>query len=225
MWRTPSAPTVDFDSMSVVEVISVDASAREQYPPIPRMAAPEQESATELVSRARAGDRLAWSGIVDRYGPLVWSICRRYRLSLADADDVRGTVWLRLVEQLDAIRDPAALPGWLATTTTRACLELYRRNARHFPLDLADATDPFSEPLDGPLLASERYAALQVAVDCLPHRSRLLLALLFSDPPAAYTEVSETLNLPVGAIGPTRERCLGKLRRHPRMAALLAATV
>lgn len=203
----------------------MNAIARKRILLIPMMLAPDQESVTELVSRARAGDRLAWGCIVDRYAPLVGSICRRYRLPQVDADDVCGTVWLRLVEQLDAIRDPAALPGWLATTTARACLELFRRKARYLPLDVAVATDPFGESLDSSLLAGERCAALQVAVECLPPRGRLLLAMLFADPPAAYAEVSAALNMPVGAIGPTRERCLGKLRRHPRVAALLADLV
>src|SRR5215469_1904028 len=74
-------------------------------------------SITDLVTRARNGDQRAWDGLVERYAPLVWSICHRYELSRADADDVHQSVWLQLVSQLDKIRDPVALPGWLATTT------------------------------------------------------------------------------------------------------------
>ena len=72
-----------------------------------------------LVMRARNGDQLAWDALVERYAPLIWSLCRRYRLSGADAADVGQNVWLQLVNQLGKIRDPAALPGWLATTTRR----------------------------------------------------------------------------------------------------------
>ncbi len=72
---------------------------------------------SELVSRARGGDRQAWDALVERYAPLIWSICRRHRLGRADADDVAQSVWMRLVDQLNRVRDPAALPGWLATTT------------------------------------------------------------------------------------------------------------
>jgi len=70
---------------------------------------------TDLVARARIGDQQAWNALVDRYAPLTWSICRRYRLSDADAEDVSQTVWLQLADHLDAIREPAALPGWLAS--------------------------------------------------------------------------------------------------------------
>ena len=82
------------------------------YPPI-----------TELVTRARRGDKQAWDEIVERYAPLIWSICRQYRLGDADAEDVGQMVWLHLVDHLDDLRDPAALPGWLVTTTRRQCSE------------------------------------------------------------------------------------------------------
>jgi len=72
---------------------------------------------TDLVTRARNGDQRAWDDLVERYAPLVWTVCRRYQLRSADAEDVHQTVWLQLVSQLDKIRDPGALPGWLATST------------------------------------------------------------------------------------------------------------
>src|SRR5215468_8114196 len=83
-------------------------------------------SVAGLVARARKGDKQAWDALVERYAPLVWSICRRHRLDGADADDVGQSVWLKLVEHLDRIRDPAALPGWLATTTRRECWGVLR---------------------------------------------------------------------------------------------------
>ena len=76
---------------------------------------------TALVARAKNGDKQAWEELVDRYTPLIWSICRRYRLRRADANDVGQGVWLRLVDQLGSLRDPAGLPGWLTTTTQREC--------------------------------------------------------------------------------------------------------
>src|SRR5215470_17652964 len=76
---------------------------------------------TDLVTRVRNSDRQAWDALVERYAPLIWSICRSHRLSRADAEDVGQSVWLKLVSHLDTIRDPAALPGWLATTTRREC--------------------------------------------------------------------------------------------------------
>ena len=79
---------------------------------------------TELVTRARNGDKRSWDALVERYAPLIWSICRRYRLGDADAKDVGQAVWLQLAGQLGRIRDPAALPGWLATTTRRECIRI-----------------------------------------------------------------------------------------------------
>ena len=71
---------------------------------------PADPTVSDLVARAKDGDRQAWDALVDRYAPLIWSICRRHRLGPADADDVAQSVWLRLVDQLDRVRDPAALP-------------------------------------------------------------------------------------------------------------------
>ena len=85
----------------------------------------------DLVTRARNGGEQSWDALVERYTPLIWLICRRYRLSRADAEDVGQSVWLRLVDQLDKVRDPAALPGSLATTTPRECGRVLRpRTAR-----------------------------------------------------------------------------------------------
>ena len=85
-----------------------------------------------LVTRARDGDKDAWDELVERYAPLVFSVCRRYRLAPPDIDDVGQSVWLRLVEHLPGLREPAALPGWIATTTQRECfrLRLARRSCR-----------------------------------------------------------------------------------------------
>src|SRR5689334_23629544 len=90
---------------------------------------------TDLVTRAGSGDKQAWDVLVERYAPLVWSICRRYRLSGADAADVGQNVWLRLVEQLDRLRDPAALPGWLVTTTQRECWQFVRTAGRRHAVE------------------------------------------------------------------------------------------
>jgi len=79
-----------------------------------------------LVMRARNGDELGWDALVERYAPLIWSLCCRYQLDGVDADNVGQCVWLQLVDQLDKIRDPAALPGWLATTIRRECNQIVR---------------------------------------------------------------------------------------------------
>src|SRR5450432_3784093 len=90
----------------------------------------DDPSVIDLVTRANHGDKTAWDQLVERYAPLVWSIGRRYRLSRQDAEDVGQGVWLRLVEYLPTLREPAALPGWLATTTHRECLRVLRIGQR-----------------------------------------------------------------------------------------------
>jgi RNA polymerase sigma factor (sigma-70 family) len=176
-----------------------------------------------LVERARAGKQAAWDSLVARYAPLVYGICRRFRLQDADTEDVGAAVWLRLVERLATIREPAALPGWITTTTRNECLRVLRARQRVVPTE-SDERRPDDGPgFDEWLLAQERAVALRAAFAGLPERCRRLLTLLFADPPTPYTEVSADLGIAVGAIGPNRQRCLERLRRAPAMAPLLDA--
>jgi RNA polymerase sigma factor (sigma-70 family) len=182
---------------------------------------------TDLVTRARTGEKQAWDALVERYAPLIWSVCRRYRLGGADAGDVGQTVWLRLLEQLDKIRDPAALPGWLATTTQRECGRVLRAARR--PQALGHALDAGNIPdwqtgaAEHELLLAERSAALREALMRLPPGCQRLIAMLIQDPPVPYAKISYELGIPVGSIGPIRRRCLEKLRRDPAIAALIEA--
>jgi RNA polymerase sigma factor (sigma-70 family) len=155
----------------------------------------------------------------------VWAICRRYRLAGADADDAGQAVWLALVDHIGRIRDPAALPGWLATTTGRECGRIVRAVGRSSPpschvLDAEDIPDEQAAVADDQLLAAERHAALREALSDLPPPCQRLIALLAEDPPLPYAQISARLGIPIGSIGPTRRRCLAKLRRHPAIAAL-----
>ena len=182
---------------------------------------------TDLVIRARNGDKQAWDALVERYAPLIWSICRRHRLGGADADDVGQSVWLQLVEHLGTLRDPAALPGWLATTTRRECGRVLRAahgpHAARYTPNVEDIADEQTGTAEQELLAAERHAALHEAFLQLPHCDQQLIALLTQDPPAPYAKISSSLGIPVGSIGPTRGRCLDRLRRHPALAALINA--
>jgi RNA polymerase sigma factor (sigma-70 family) len=180
----------------------------------------------ELVTRARNGDRQAWDALVDRYTPLIWAICRRYRLDRDDAEDVGQLVWLRLLEQLENIRDPAALAGWLATTAQRECLRVVRTRRPHpagYVPDARDDPDNPAGPAEQELLAAERDAALREALARLPASCQRLIALLRADPSVPYAEISTQLGIAVGSIGPYRGRCLEKLRRDPAIAALIRA--
>jgi RNA polymerase sigma factor (sigma-70 family) len=186
----------------------------------------------DLVRRARRGEQSAWDEIVERFAPLVWGICRRHRLSPADTDDVGQSLWLGLLEHLDTLRDPAALPGWIATTTRRECLKLHddarRRRVAVDPAvtdDLVMGADPTAAPVDEGLLAEERRAAVRAAFAALAPQCRRLLALLVDDPPLPYVRIAELLGVPVGGLGPTRARCLEKLRRNEALAAFLERDV
>jgi len=184
-------------------------------------------SVTDLVTRARDGDKQAWDALVERYAPLVWSICCRYRLNRADAEDVGQSVWLQLVKHLGTVRDPAALPGWLSTATRRECGRVL--HAAHGPratvqlLDAEAIPDRQTRTGEQELMAAERHAALREAFTCLGPSSQRLMAMLLQDPPMPYAEISARLDIPVSSIGPTRGRCLDKLRRHPAVAALIDA--
>jgi RNA polymerase sigma factor (sigma-70 family) len=131
------------------------------------------------------------------------------------------------VDRLDSLRDPAALPGWLATTTQRECGRILRAARRPYNAAYAPAAqtipDEHARAAEQDLLAAERHAALREAFGQLPPGCQQLLTLLTADPPVSYAEISAQLGIPAGSIGPTRRRCLDKLRRHPAITALINA--
>ena len=182
---------------------------------------------TDLVARAKTGEQQAWDELVERYAPLIWSICRRFRLEAADAEDVGQVVWLRLVTCLDDLRDPAALPGWLVTTTQRECVRARRaagtRPESGYVLATEDLPDIGIAAVEEELLRAERNATLRDALTRLPPGCQQLLTLLMTDPPIPYAEISARLGIPTGSIGPSRRRCLDKLGRDPAIIALLSS--
>jgi RNA polymerase sigma factor (sigma-70 family) len=188
-------------------------------------------SVLHLLARAQADDQQAWDALVERYAPLVWSICRRYQLADAHAGDVGRTVWLRLADQLDTVRDPAALAGWLATTTARECARALRAARRAHATGQTPKATNIPDPkaatagheLEQQLQLAERHAALREAFTQLPPSCQRLLTLLIEDPSVPYATIGAELAVPIGSIGPDRGRCLDKLRRHPAIAALINA--
>jgi RNA polymerase sigma factor (sigma-70 family) len=183
----------------------------------------DDQRVTTLVGRASRGDQDAWYELVDRYAPLVYTICTRYRLSNHDIEDVGQNVWLLLVEQLGKLREPAALPGWLATTTARECLRVVTAasKAERLGTGLDDSVLFVDDAvIDGEILVAERNAALRAAFAELPPRCQQLLSMLISDPPHSYAEIHAELGIPVGSIGPQRARCLERMRRSSALAAL-----
>lgn len=178
----------------------------------------------ELVERAAARDEDAWRELVDRYTRLVWHVIRGAGLSGELAADVHQATWLKLAEHIDRINNPAAVGGWLATTARRECIRVSQRAAREVPSDLGADIGPVREPLDRHLLEEERDAELWAAFSDLPQNCQQLLRLLMAEPPFSYDEISVILDMPKGSIGPTRSRCLDRLRSDPRIGALEGQT-
>lgn len=174
----------------------------------------EDLSTAELFARVTDGDQTAWDALVDRFSSLLWGVARGHRLDTSTAGDIVQTVWLKLVENLDSIREPAALPGWLSVTARRECLRVLRLQGRAHPTDTDDlvmiAAD--DDPVDASVLVEERDRTLWAAFERLGDRCRRLLRVLMADPAPAYEEVSQALDMPIGSIGPTRGRCLDRLR-------------
>ena len=183
-------------------------------------------SVTDLVTRAKNGEQQAWDALVERYAPLIWSICRHYRLEASDAEDVGQVVWLKLVTHLDHLREAAALPGWLATTTRRECGRVINaadaRRAGERVLIAESIPDTETATVEQELLVAEQQAVLRDALARLPPGCQQLLVLLSADPPVPYAEISARLGISVGSIGPNRRRCLDRLGRDPAIAALIS---
>lgn len=169
-----------------------------------------------LVRSAAAGDRAAWERLVDQYSRLLWAMTRDFKLAESDAADVVQATWLRLLEHIDRIEYPERIGSWLATTARHECLR--RLTACKRVVLVEDDHDAFSgaaghQPdVDERLLAEERAQAVRDALSTLPSRWQQLLELLMADPPVSYTEISDQLGVPIGSIGPTRSRCLDRLR-------------
>lgn len=171
----------------------------------------------ELVRAAAERRPGAWDALVDRFAELIWAVARGQGLSPADAADVSQTTWLRLAEHLGRLREPDSVGAWLATTARNEALRTLKRASRQVPTDWD--TDPsrtrgYDEPPpDERLLTDERNVALWEAFDELPAPCKLLLRYLIVEPAPTYAEVSAVLDIPVGTIGPRRNRCLDNLRR------------
>jgi len=177
----------------------------------------------ELVVAAVGGNRAAWNSLVERFAPLVTSVTRRFGLTPSDADDVRQNVWLHLVEHLADLREPRALPGWIATTARREALRILSGSRR---VDVVDPqtdtrldTVTTDEP-DANLLRAERRQAVHAGLTELHAPQRDLLQLTDADTDISYRQISQRLGIPIGSIGPTRARCLLKLRNTAPLQAL-----
>jgi RNA polymerase sigma factor (sigma-70 family) len=183
---------------------------------------PQPDDTAALVRAAAGGDGAAWSALVARFSRLVWSVARVHGLGSADAEEVFQTTWLRLTEHVSRLKEPERVGAWLATTARHESLRILRVGGRVTVTDDPQLLDPGSDR-DTPERAvlefeaaaerGDRARRLWAAFQRLPDRCRELLSLVvISSPPLSYVEISATLGIAVGSIGPIRARCLRQLR-------------
>jgi RNA polymerase sigma factor (sigma-70 family) len=163
---------------------------------------------------ARDGDDDAFGQLVPELSPVLWHVARAAGLSSGDAEDVLQTVWTALVAHLGSVRDPAALVGWLVVTTRREAWRIRETGRRQLPaadewLTALPDPGPGSEDL---VISDEQRHALWAAVRQLSPRCQELLRIVAFVPRPDYQAVAAELGMPTGSIGPTRGRCLAKLR-------------
>ncbi len=171
--------------------------------------------------RRAAHDDDAFRLIQTRYVNLLWATTAGFRLDRQTREDVVQLVWLKLVQHVGRIRQPERLSGWLATTTRNECLRIVKARSR---LTLSDTMDAHlaadDQSVDTRLVRDETVRAVGEALNELGSRCQALLRLLAVDPPPTYEEISAALGMPVPSIGPTRQRCLRTLAKHPRIVGI-----
>ena len=193
-------------------VIGVTASSAVLDRPALGSAAVSGEAS--LLARVNEGDEGAWNELVQRYAGLVWSVARSFRLSSATTDDVVQTVWLRLTEYSSRIREPERLAAWLATATRNEALRAIRGQQRVVPHSgFAESSEPTSRSIEDVITDDVTLRAVLQAFNELSATDQQLLRLLCTVPPLDYQTIADILGRSIGSIGPSRARCLDKLRR------------
>jgi RNA polymerase sigma factor (sigma-70 family) len=183
------------------------------------------DNSAELVGRIRTGDDAAWRELVDQYEPLLRRLARQYRLSRQDTDDAIQLTWLRCLEHIDQLTHTDRLRAWLATVCRRESIRLATKGRREVTLGEQTVTrlvddgqaerDPGAE-----MTRRDEHDRLSRAITALPERQRLVLIELLKEESRSYLDLSRRLGLPIGSIGPTRQRALARLRQDPRLADL-----
>lgn len=168
----------------------------------------------ELIALCLGGDALAWETLILRYRRLIYSIPVKFSFTTADASDVFQAVCLKLIEHLHELKDETKVSAWLITTTTRQCIHVRSQRMRE-----SSSEEDFEEPIADGInvediqIQSQEQQNIREAVERLPERCRRLLELLYFETTSpSYEEIGKIMNMPVASIGPTRARCLEKLR-------------
>ena len=179
----------------------------------------QQPQLSQLLERCRRQDSRAWAQLVDQYRMLVYSVARRHGLNSEDAEDVFVSTFEILLKSLDRIETPEALPKWLAVTAGRESLRLRRLSQRYPEIDsstlpLEEIIENEEQRADAIAISALRSKQVRSALERIDPRCRELLRKLYFEESTSYSDISAELGMPVGAIGPTRARCLEKLRSN-----------
>ena len=180
----------------------------------------DESDLNSLLNRCRRGDAAAWRDLVDRFQGFVYSIPKRMRLSDEDCADVFQSTFVALYRHLDRIESSSALPKWLGVTASREALRVKRLSSRMALVAEGETDRPLEDVLADEDMSAEQEAlaacdslVVRQAVQSLNERCAKLLHALYLGPERPYQDVSASLGIPIGAIGPTRARCLEKLRK------------
>src|SRR5262245_807307 len=166
-------------------------------------------SDASLIEGCLKGNQDAWEAIIRRYQNLIYSVPIRYHFSAPDAADVFQHVCVILLEKLKTLRNTETLSSWLYVTTKRQCWKIARK--KRMETELQEVSNETTEPVSENLVLQHQ---IKSGVDQLSEKCRnLIFALYYADPPYSYDQITEKLGIPFGSIGPTRARCLEKLRK------------
>jgi RNA polymerase sigma factor (sigma-70 family) len=183
----------------------------------PEKSSPPKPSDVELVKRCLEGEEDAWGALIDKYKALIYSVPVKYGLQPQEAADVFQGTCIELLTRLKELREPRALPKWLIQVAHHRCYHLTRQQRRFVSRDSEiELPEPEVPPIaDSLLRQTEEEQMLREAMQVLAPRCRKLIEMLFFETPSRpYAEVASELQLAVGSIGLTRQKCMEKLRKH-----------
>lgn len=175
-----------------------------------------------IVAAASRGDQRAWDRLVTEYTPAIKRVARRHGFGHFDQDDVVQRTWIALVHHIGAIREPASLEFWIKTTARRESLGILGHASGELLCgDVIEHTPALAAEEQPPPVEATHVEAVRSAASSLAGRQRDLVEALTAEPPLSYQQVSEKVGIPIGSIGPTRQRCIARLRRDPRIKQML----
>jgi RNA polymerase sigma factor (sigma-70 family) len=175
-----------------------------------------------LVRAAQAGDEQAWELLLTRLTPRLRGVVRGYGLGPADVDDVVQATWASAFASIDRLRNPDAFGGWLVVTARHESLRVIKRSRREIAVDDEHLLDQVTDRTpESALLETEERDAVHAAIERLPDRQRIIVRALLRHSGASYVKIADNLGIPLGSIGPTRERALARLRTDGQLTTAI----